>query len=226
MFREGSVHYCHPVQGIPQSGHPVIIIKLLGGAAVLGTVTSHGAGKFKGTEKAIPWIRNRTHARRIHHFRAFNGSAKPNWRPLLELEPGQRWPMPEASWIEVDRVFEAPLSTLGRFTKSPYALQMTTASLDDLRAHIAECPGLLRSGSLRRWGLAPQSTWTSSSRNSSSTSLSSSSSGTSLVSTPMSSPPSTPPRKPTPRGKQPVIPPRTSSAPTARSWARVVSTTT
>ncbi|RKU43281.1 hypothetical protein DL546_006281 [Coniochaeta pulveracea] len=119
MFREGSVHYCHPVQGIPQSGHPVIIIKLLGGAAVLGTVTSHGAGKFKGTEKAIPWIRNRTHARRIHHFRAFNGSAKPNWRPLLELEPGQRWPMPEASWIEVDRVFEAPLSTLGRFTKMP-----------------------------------------------------------------------------------------------------------
>ncbi|TLD29279.1 hypothetical protein PspLS_04067 [Pyricularia sp. CBS 133598] len=128
--------------------HPVIILKKCstGSHYVVTTVSAYGVDPSGGP---APWTQHAHRYKSAHDFRAFSGTApyvdengrhKP--RALLTLEPGMRMPKLRTSWVYAGTAFLVPASVLGVFNKSPTQLRMTTASLDDLRAHMAQCsPG-------------------------------------------------------------------------------------
>ncbi|KAI6360604.1 hypothetical protein MCOR25_006689 [Pyricularia grisea] len=125
--------------------HPVIILKVCstGSHYVVTTVSAYGVAPNGGP---APWTQHAHRYKSAHDFRAFVGTApyvddsgRHGTRALLNLGPGMQMPKPRTSWVYARTAFLVPASVLGVFSKSKTHLRMTTASLDDLRAHMAQC---------------------------------------------------------------------------------------
>ncbi|TLS24694.1 hypothetical protein PpBr36_08890 [Pyricularia pennisetigena] len=135
-----------PVQ-VPEKAtcHPVIILKVCstGSHYVVTTVSAYGVDPNGGP---APWTQHAHRYKSAHDFRSFTGtesyvdaSGRRKTRALLNLGPGMQMPKPKTSWVYARTAFLVPAAVLGVFNKSPTQLRMTTASLDDLRAHMAQC---------------------------------------------------------------------------------------
>ncbi|KAI6507878.1 hypothetical protein MCOR14_001957 [Pyricularia oryzae] len=125
--------------------HPVIILKACstGSHYVVTTISAYGVSPDGGP---APWAQHAHRYKTAHDFRVFTGtepyvdaSGRHESRAPLTLEPGMRMPKPKTSWVYARTAFLVPASVLGVFNKSPTQLRMTKASLNDLRAHMAQC---------------------------------------------------------------------------------------
>jgi hypothetical protein len=119
------------------TGHPCIVLKLLpGDRAVITNVSAFGSSKIN--DYKAPWETSGGEKHK-YLYRSFQGCQRSNetYQPL-RLLPGQSFPKPRTSWVDIRKVWEVPVSVLGRFTKSRVLLKMAPDSLQELRADIAK----------------------------------------------------------------------------------------
>ena len=125
-------------------GHPVIILARGPSHVLITTVSAYGS-PHDDMNVVVPWEHRSARLRKNRrNYRGFVGSATPNPRQWghLRLLPGQSFPKPLTSWVNMASCFIVPLSVMGRFIKAgPTTLQMEPESLDSLRQQMLEAPG-------------------------------------------------------------------------------------
>ncbi|KAI0125118.1 hypothetical protein BJ170DRAFT_488803 [Xylariales sp. AK1849] len=117
--------------------HPVIILGLSPDRthAAITTVSAYSSSEYNNY--LAPWKQDAHGLKNRNYFLSFKGSERSNPRDaFLELENGQLMPKPKTSWVFLQQVYVAPITTLGTFDKTPTRLRMTQESLSDLHGHM------------------------------------------------------------------------------------------
>lgn len=111
--------------------HPVILLAVLNDKAIITTIS---AFRTEENQSLAPWQQKWHQSKNRDHFRAFEGTPRPNNKyPALRLaNSGMRLPKPEASWVYAKSFVCVPFSVLGWFNKSPALLRVHP---DSLRQH-------------------------------------------------------------------------------------------
>ena len=154
-FQEGSIQFLWPAARFTQqehesligtgylhngaTGHPVVILKRPSSKTALITpVSAYSSGADNGY--LPPWRQQSHMWKKLDDFRSFYGSARSSSRPALQLQDGKKMNKPEASWLNIQSVWEVPISVLGpfRYRGCDGVLQLKHDSLMDLQRHIAE----------------------------------------------------------------------------------------
>ncbi|KAK5656484.1 hypothetical protein OQA88_4461 [Cercophora sp. LCS_1] len=129
-------------------GHPVIILLRLSERsthAMITPISSHGSNRMTECDCisfSLPWARRRNRHKNAEHYRAFDGTPRPSTRRRpLYLEGDAMLPMPNASWVDIQKVWVLPLAVLRRLSTDGgqrWVPRMQRESLIDLRAHMSE----------------------------------------------------------------------------------------
>src|SRR3569833_3442538 len=154
-FQEGSIQYLCPAARFTQkehekqigtgyhtngaTGQPVVILKRpTSKTALITPVSAYSSGADNGY--LPPWRQQSHMWKKLDDFRSFYGSARSSSRPALQLQDGKKMNKPEASWLNIQSVWEVPISVLGpfRYRGCDGVLQLKHDSLMDLQRHIAE----------------------------------------------------------------------------------------
>jgi hypothetical protein len=126
------------------TNHPVIILQKgnptsKGQFYLVCTVSAYSSGPENNY--LAPWKQFVHYAKNPESFRSFAGSEiyQPRGKAqeaALQLKQGQRMPKPKTSWVYTKHAWIVPESVLGPFKGSPYQLEMTKESHNDLLAHM------------------------------------------------------------------------------------------
>ncbi|KAI1644201.1 uncharacterized protein F4817DRAFT_319087 [Daldinia loculata] len=121
------------------TNHPVIILEHSEDSKyyLVTTISAYGSGPEN--DYLPPWRQPQHRDKDRYDFRAFKGSATPDYRrDFLQLEGGYFLPKPKTSWVYTRSAFVVPSSILIKFDKFQGIPRMTQKSLKDLLGHFRE----------------------------------------------------------------------------------------
>lgn len=115
--------------------HPVILLSVYKDSAIIMPAS---AFHTEEREFQAPWEQKWHRAKKRDHFRAFEGTRRPNnkYAALRLADASMRMPKPQASWVYTQNFYCVPFSVLGWFDKSSRLLRVHPESLEQLNFDI------------------------------------------------------------------------------------------
>lgn len=118
--------------------HPGLVLTHM--AVQRAIITTISAYSTESNHFLPPWQQPCHRSKDPAHFRAFEGTRRPDERhpPLRLADPAtMRMPKSAASWVFVRNFYAVPFSVLGVFNRSPVLLRVHPQSLAQLKADVA-----------------------------------------------------------------------------------------
>ncbi|KAF3759991.1 hypothetical protein M406DRAFT_75362 [Cryphonectria parasitica EP155] len=115
--------------------HPCIVLAVHNARAIVSPISAFST---ENNNFRPPWEQRCHRSKVTDHFRAFEGTSRPNNRhPALRLaEESMTLPKPRASWVYLQHFFCVPFSVLGWFDKSDTLLRVHPDSVAQLNEGI------------------------------------------------------------------------------------------